>query len=170
VDARAGARPGRAALGIGSRLCPERTALHCWVFQVPGCRTLATERYRVTSPRKRRVSCTAVSHSEPAQLAARRGVARQRARRAAPGAGAQAHATAHNVALFYAAPDATRAAYLKDWDAWRGAGVRFEACYSRPDAAGADVLAANGAVDPNPGAVLVCARPATGVGSQPICS
>ena len=115
---------------------------------------------RVTSPRKRRVICTPVSHSAPAQRAARQGMTWRRARQAALGASAQAHATAHSVALFYAAPDATRAAYLKDWDAWRGAGVRFEACYSRPDAAGADALAANGAADPDAGAVLVRARPA----------
>lgn len=51
----------------------------------------------------------------------------------------QAHATAHRVALFYAAGDATRAAYLKDWDSWRAAGIAVEPCYLTADDAAAGV-------------------------------
>ena len=54
----------------------------------------------------------------------------------------QAHATAHRVALFYAAVDATRAAYLKDWDSWRAAGIAVEPCYLTADSAAAGVGAA----------------------------
>ncbi len=35
----------------------------------------------------------------------------------------QAHATAHHVSLFYVADSASSAAYIKDWDNWREAGV-----------------------------------------------
>ncbi|KAK9839211.1 hypothetical protein WJX81_001667 [Elliptochloris bilobata] len=73
----------------------------------------------------------------------------------------QAHATAHRVALFYAALDASRAGYIKDWDVWRGAGVRVEPCYLSADAAAAGVGAAgdgsprNGAfAGPEPQAIL----------------
>lgn len=35
----------------------------------------------------------------------------------------QAHATAHRVTLLYACASATSAAFIKDWDSWREAGV-----------------------------------------------
>ena len=64
------------------------------------------------------------------------------------------------MSLFYAARDAARAAYIKDWDAWRGAGVRVEPCYLSGDAEAAGMGAAgdggNGATaGPQPQAVLV---------------
>lgn len=73
---------------------------------------------------------------------------------------AQAHATAQRVTLFYAARDASCAAYIKDWDAWRGAGVRVEPCYLSGDAAAAGMGAAGGGgngatAGPQPQAVLV---------------
>jgi hypothetical protein len=36
----------------------------------------------------------------------------------------QAHATEHHVALVYLCKNRGSAAYLKDWDVWREAGVR----------------------------------------------
>ncbi|BDA47799.1 hypothetical protein COCOBI_11-0560 [Coccomyxa sp. Obi] len=41
----------------------------------------------------------------------------------------QAHSTAHRVTLFYFAPSALSAAYLKDWDSWREAGVQVNPVY-----------------------------------------
>lgn len=74
----------------------------------------------------------------------------------------QAHATAHRVTLFYAAVDATRAAYLKDWDSWREAGIAVEPCYLTADNAAAGVGAAGAGLSGNgtgggaePQAVLV---------------
>ena len=61
----------------------------------------------------------------------------------------QAHATAHRVALFYAAGDAARAAYLKDWDSWRAAGIAVEPCYLTADDAAAGVGAAGAGASGN---------------------